>query len=558
MPAPCIEAQIADIDATISSLEAQLLDLRKRRNRLMPLSKLPPELINDILSHLVDLNVSESEKAISVSMSKENSLRIFRWLPVTHFCAQWRQLALTHSSLWTHIWTTNLTGFKTFMERSKDQLLRIDTWSCSPRGSEHDEMLQLIASNMHRIRSLRLRLSSTDDKVLLLRNIPAPELETLTISNPLYSTVLAPPIPLDPDIMPKLRRLEVDSCSGDEWNCLLPFDLPSVTTVVLKDLTFKDHVAVLSRCTNARHLTIVDGFLDEEQPTPIELPQLQYLKFSHSPWALFNCLSLPSVSQVDIDTTTTSNGSDDADTATSALTKLLDSFKHPAHSRAELDHLSLSFEVNKLSVIARGAMDEQLITFSSDNIWQLVLDASNYTEWFDVMLQISHTTGIGLRTIDVKGTLGAQSLFYAFQEHSPVSTIQIYNDEAFIDFLTLTSMNTIECIVHALESPPTKPFCDCEGCHELRVSSYPGLKTLVLDAVEGGWVPIKDAEWLDLFLDWLGERGRRGIGLEELTLRSIRGKVGQEDLERLRRVVTRVVLEEHDEPLKDLEGQTAE
>lgn len=90
-----------DIDDEIGLLQEQVLEstraLRSRRNALAPISRLPPEIFAKIFS----------------------LLSIFMWgvvapghvscMRVIQVCRQWRETALNHSSLWSHIDFTELT-----------------------------------------------------------------------------------------------------------------------------------------------------------------------------------------------------------------------------------------------------------------------------------------------------------------------------------------------------------------------------------------------------------------------------------------------------------------
>src|ERR1700730_4144150 len=84
------------IDDEIKSLEASLRALKSRRNALVPISHLPPEILAAIFSFL--------------SPSVWNrGIDLLEWLSVTHVCHRWRDIALTHPRLWSHINFTRLT-----------------------------------------------------------------------------------------------------------------------------------------------------------------------------------------------------------------------------------------------------------------------------------------------------------------------------------------------------------------------------------------------------------------------------------------------------------------
>ncbi|KAF8640322.1 hypothetical protein AX16_010217 [Volvariella volvacea WC 439] len=115
------QAEIADIDAQIAELEAKLAQLWRRRNALIPLSKILPELIAKILVHLVDDLVSRVKE--NAEQGFQTVKRFLDWTPATHFCNSWRDVGLNHSRLWTWIAMANAMWFKTFLER--EELIRL-------------------------------------------------------------------------------------------------------------------------------------------------------------------------------------------------------------------------------------------------------------------------------------------------------------------------------------------------------------------------------------------------------------------------------------------------
>ena len=73
------------IDDEINSLEQSIQVLKARRNALAPMSCLPPETLAAIFSFLPP------------------SMDNLQWIHVSHVCRQWREAALNHPRLWSHI-----------------------------------------------------------------------------------------------------------------------------------------------------------------------------------------------------------------------------------------------------------------------------------------------------------------------------------------------------------------------------------------------------------------------------------------------------------------------
>ncbi|KAI0041445.1 hypothetical protein FA95DRAFT_1477606, partial [Auriscalpium vulgare] len=70
------------------------LALRQQRNSLLPVGRLPTELLRIIFAFS-----SETDRA----WTEEGPTTKIGWLTVTHVCQRWRYVALEHPGLWTHI-----------------------------------------------------------------------------------------------------------------------------------------------------------------------------------------------------------------------------------------------------------------------------------------------------------------------------------------------------------------------------------------------------------------------------------------------------------------------
>ncbi|KAI0648235.1 hypothetical protein C8Q79DRAFT_905518 [Trametes meyenii] len=102
---------------------------------------------------------------------------------ITHICKHWRAVALGAPPLWTNIVLNHPVGLKVFLERSKALPVHISlTTSQTPiLGS-----IKLIASQYHRVRTLKLRVPARVDLQSImnrLKGIAAPLLEELSIDN---------------------------------------------------------------------------------------------------------------------------------------------------------------------------------------------------------------------------------------------------------------------------------------------------------------------------------------------------------------------------------------
>ncbi|KAH9051512.1 hypothetical protein EDB87DRAFT_1571518, partial [Lactarius vividus] len=105
------------IDAEIKSLEASIQALKYRRNALEPISSLPTEVITTIFTLL---HIPVTLLSFTLGEQPKCSERL-AWLRVAHVCHQWRDIALNHPFLWSHVDFTifRLAGTAELLSRAK-------------------------------------------------------------------------------------------------------------------------------------------------------------------------------------------------------------------------------------------------------------------------------------------------------------------------------------------------------------------------------------------------------------------------------------------------------
>lgn len=205
------------IDAELKSLEKSALALKLRRNALAPISRLPPETIVIIFSFL---SLPRNYVQLLTGDEQDN----LAWLPVSHVCRRWREIALNHSRFWSHIDFTALTlaGVTEVLFRSKMAPLELEAdLSCvrweAARFSAFQE--QLVAHVSHTCRlcitAKSVDLQKTVDQLVS----PAPALEWLSLVVEdkdrrrigIRARTMVPPNLFDGSA-PRLSRLQLDHC----------------------------------------------------------------------------------------------------------------------------------------------------------------------------------------------------------------------------------------------------------------------------------------------------------------------------------------------------------
>jgi hypothetical protein len=138
-------AAISIVDKGLDAAMQFVRSLFTRRNALVPISLLPPEILAQVFHLLV---LAEPPR----SLSGERGLG---WIRVTHVCRHWRQIALDDSSLWAKICCirTNTKWISEMLARAKNAPLDIE-FNLLTRSSP--EAFLMIPPHIFHTRQLRL------------------------------------------------------------------------------------------------------------------------------------------------------------------------------------------------------------------------------------------------------------------------------------------------------------------------------------------------------------------------------------------------------------------
>ncbi|KDQ08313.1 hypothetical protein BOTBODRAFT_48266 [Botryobasidium botryosum FD-172 SS1] len=299
--------------------------LAVRRNKLIPIHRLPDEILSDIFELVLEFRGYWRPMPMEV-------------LTLSQVSMQWRDIALRASRVWAVIKSLNYSLVELFLTRSKAAPLhfqlecanefwcrgkRVEEEDLSPGLIRHKTLLQkgrdcrdilrilekLLIPQMHRWESVRLRLESTVDFELLLVS-PAPLLEEFCYERD--KDGLAPfPAPLPQNLFagqaPRLRTLNL--CRAH-----LPLASPLYSHLAHLALEFvafssslDEFAQALRDCRSLLALTLKGvTFQDETSPralTPILLPSLQKMLVrldseTRSNW--FASIIIPSTSSLEI------------------------------------------------------------------------------------------------------------------------------------------------------------------------------------------------------------------------------------------------------------------
>ncbi|KAF9482659.1 hypothetical protein BDN70DRAFT_853008 [Pholiota conissans] len=262
------EEQLRTIDESIEKhqkafdeLQVALLALKARRNSLIPVSQIPPEILAHIFSF-----VQSSDPNPMICSTKQHLARA----TLTHVCRQWREIAVSDPSLWVslpvrmHKWVAEI------LNRLEGSFHSVDAGS----SEVSNPGFHLVLDNFHRLKELHLWDIDLGGQIFLQSYLPksAPELESLKfISRPGSYNPKFPNTAFSET--PQLRRLHIANCVFD-WRThnLLRCSLTHLqlynVQVASPRLTGKQFVDILTKMPELQVLAL-DNFLPsrDEQNT---------------------------------------------------------------------------------------------------------------------------------------------------------------------------------------------------------------------------------------------------------------------------------------------------
>ena len=298
-------------------------------NSNQPVSKLPNELLHEILREYIHEMVSRDSDRISSGPHKSNSpdaRRNMWWLILTRVCRRWRTLTLQSPRLWTKV-NPSLSWHPEMLSRffTNSSPLPLDlcmTWRGGREGARYppnfEETLRMVLRNAHRIGSLSWLIPSfkantyinelTDGAFSHLHCLHVADVQPLTrnVMDVMSIFLLKTP--------PNLRIVRLKNVRID-WRLMAAFP-PTITVFgleifsglldrnyancVISGRTLEDVLNVLENMPHLEELRLSEVLPRKLGKTrQVPLPSLKDLSISDSRrgtgLALFQCLLLPSI-----------------------------------------------------------------------------------------------------------------------------------------------------------------------------------------------------------------------------------------------------------------------
>lgn len=357
------------LDQEITSIFEVYLTLKIRRNDLVLVVRLPPEILSTIFIAYACM--------LSPPVDEWQTVRVpypYSWIAITHICKRWRDVALNTVGLWTTIWLSwvNMEAVEAILFRSKQAPLVINIQERThPRCGE---ALRILALQVGRTRKLGFEMPSMRYEYIKFKDFP-PVLRSLNLSSvyiraklPWFVTQESAPnltelklnnfiVQWSPHIFsPSLRYLEIlhsrNTVAGEDENRVL---LSRV-------------IATVSNLHLLEKLTLLDVFLPVSDVSalprvtdPTLMPYMTRLHLRGPVLAIFRFLdffALPVCTDIDLASAEPCDA-ERAPTLASSLISAVTSGAKWENATRVIGQLSLSFD--ELIIVTRKVLHRDVI-----------------------------------------------------------------------------------------------------------------------------------------------------------------------------------------------------
>ncbi|KAF8651166.1 hypothetical protein AX16_004844 [Volvariella volvacea WC 439] len=455
----------AKLDEEIALLEVQIARLRRRRNDLASIMRLPSEVL---------LRIMMEHKGNATTTKR---LNLKNWIGITYVCQYWRTLALDFSVFWSTIRYPEMTAFGAveFIQRSRHCPLDL---SISPSLKPHHEIfIQALAGAVHRVETLSCRGVAIVDYGLVT---PASS----------------------------LRALEVNGCSSDSYKQWVPtFQLqrlslkssyvhvgllsPSLTTLQLSGLGLVhipsgfEFYQVLSRLVNLEDLSLKNT-LSVFTPTTnsalrmVSLPCLRTLRLEEyndeDIQRFMTCVTHSSLRRFSIGTYV----SESRPLSSSGPLAGLWSCTRMLNDR---DLLGLTIRFNREPFISVSSGNEEILEINWYKGMHAVLVP--YINFLETCLPLKE---LRLLTLQVELPIVGEFLSRALPVLAPLAFTALTINVELMSAIILDSIPFCLCgqqTIHMHPSLDSSPLSNlslaCSSCQNFAQSFFPQLRTIVIE-----------------------------------------------------------------------------
>lgn len=245
------EGHLLAVDDKIKSLEESALALKLYRNTLVPISRLPTEILSIIFSLLPSPLASTH--------------RILPVVSISHVCHQWREISLSLPHLWNHINFDQLTpdGVAEMFARAKMLPLHLEASLQIYQPEKFKAFEGQIKLHIHHTRHLTITIAGAPEdpeRTFEQLTSPAPSLEQFSIARAGCDSVVIPDN-LFNGFAPSLIYLRLHNC-GIGWESPLLKGLQDLDIISFPSgaqTTLKTWLDALSQMSRLERLTLDYG-----------------------------------------------------------------------------------------------------------------------------------------------------------------------------------------------------------------------------------------------------------------------------------------------------------
>ncbi|KIM35828.1 hypothetical protein M413DRAFT_32184 [Hebeloma cylindrosporum] len=288
----CINSETMPlIDRRLAILNESIRALKRKKNDLLPISKLPVELVTEIFLEYQSVMRARP----TIYWEQDKSRKMVEWIGITHVCQRWRDIALNFSRLWIRIPAHYPSLANEMAIRSRNAHLLVLVEISDPRAVEpcpssifqhasRFQVLKIAESSPALVAKVFQAIKPTPAPYLLKLKLSSMEQEEpVTESSPIFDLL---PI-IDSRILdtrslrrvqaPTTRRWDLNLFTGLTYLKLDDYG-PALPRVQTSQREFLD---ALRRMPTLRFLDLNEGILPEvvdvSSPEPVHLPSLRHL-----------------------------------------------------------------------------------------------------------------------------------------------------------------------------------------------------------------------------------------------------------------------------------------
>ncbi|TDL17386.1 hypothetical protein BD410DRAFT_794351 [Rickenella mellea] len=236
-------------DAAIHQSTASIVTLKRKRNRLAPVSRIPPEILSIIFQYIV----AEIDGGGWWDPDPTS------WRNGTAICSDWRAVALETPNLWTLVSSTYSRGnLEFYLLYSKSRHLRVRI----TKPYQHENAV-ILFQHLARIKELVINVPKESwNAILPFLHNNFPVLIDASLILLTYGENIVIGESVFRNLSPSLRRLSLFGMTGVPWRTQ---DLSNLLTLVIGDFSAAHFYTLMDACPNLQHIS-----LSMDRPDPSE------------------------------------------------------------------------------------------------------------------------------------------------------------------------------------------------------------------------------------------------------------------------------------------------